>query len=225
MASANRVPIHRMIHGRLSERQDVDTYQVALKAGTTLIARMDAYVLGSTVDPLMRLLDADGRVLSINHDYYHLDPFITFDVSRSDHYYVQVMGFPYPANASQNFGNGDGYIYQLLLTNRPYMKASETLKKEGSVRLNLDGWNLHDVLFPLGRAGILPHYSDRATEALRRLIHMENLSLEEEPNDRLEIAKGISQAAGGSLDHPEDVDWYRWSPEAHTWYQLEVPKN
>ena len=93
MANANRVPIHRMVHGRLSERQDVDTYQVALKAGTTLIARMDAYVLGSTVDPLMRLLDADGRVLAINHDHYHLDPFITFDVSRSDHYYVQVMGF------------------------------------------------------------------------------------------------------------------------------------
>ena len=146
-----------MIHGRLSERQDVNTYQVALKAGTTLIARMDAYVLGSTVDPLMRLLDADGRVLAINHDYYHLDPFITFDVFRSDHYYVQVMGFPYPANASQRFGNGDGYIYQLLLTDRPYMRASETLKKEGSVRLNLDDWNLHDVSFPLDRAGILPH--------------------------------------------------------------------
>ena len=60
---------------------DVDTYQVALKTRTTLIARMDAYVLGSTVDPLMRLLDADGRVLAINHDHYHLDPFIAFDVS------------------------------------------------------------------------------------------------------------------------------------------------
>ena len=45
MANANRVPIRRMVHGRLSERQDVDTYQVALKAGTTLIGRMDAYVL------------------------------------------------------------------------------------------------------------------------------------------------------------------------------------
>ena len=222
MANANPVPIHRMIHGRLSERQDVDTYQVALKEGTTLIARMDAYVLGSTVDPLMRLLDADGRVLAINHDHYHLDPFITFDVSRSDHYYVQVMGFPYPANASQRFGNGDGYIYQLLLTDRPYMKASETLKEEGSVRLNLDGWNLHDVHFPPVRDGILPRYSDRATEEQRRLIHMENLSPEKEPNDRLETATGISQAARGRLDHPEDVDWYRWSPEAHTWYQLEV---
>ena len=43
------------------------------------------------------------------------------------------MGFPYPINAGQRFGNGDGYIHQLLLTDRPYMKASETLKEEGSV--------------------------------------------------------------------------------------------
>ena len=46
----------------------------------------------------------------------------------------------------------------------------------------------------------------------KRLIHMKNLQLEE-PNDRLETAAGISQAA--RVD-PED------GLVSYTWYQLEV---
>jgi hypothetical protein len=46
------------LNGRLEKNGDVDSYAVDLRAGQTLVARLEAYTLQSPLDPVMRLLDA-----------------------------------------------------------------------------------------------------------------------------------------------------------------------
>ena len=45
-------------------------------------------------------------VLDWNHDHYYLDPCIFYEVPSTGYYWVQVMGFPYPATASEELGGG-----------------------------------------------------------------------------------------------------------------------
>lgn len=48
------------VNGRLEKNGDVDSYSVALQAGQTVVARLEAYTLQSPLDPVLRLLDAQG---------------------------------------------------------------------------------------------------------------------------------------------------------------------
>src|SRR5207249_8651814 len=45
------------INGRLEKAGDVDSFAVALEAGQTLVAWLEAYTLASPVDAVLRLLD------------------------------------------------------------------------------------------------------------------------------------------------------------------------
>ena len=218
---ANPSPMGSMIHGRLRERQDVDTYALALRANTTLIARMDAYVLGSTVDPLMRLLNRQMQPVAINHDSYYLDPFIAYDVTVTDTYYLQCMGFPYPANASEQLGSGEGYIYQVYVTDGPYLRTADWPEGSHPQTMILDGWNL-DSPTTQRAMGLSTPWVDFPTAAQADLINAKGLATEEEPNDDSDHATRISAGSRGSLQSQQDVDWFRWTASKGTHYSVSI---
>ena len=56
------------INGRLEKGGDVDSYAVWLEAGQTAVAEVDAYVLASPLDAVLRVVDDQGRQLALNHD-------------------------------------------------------------------------------------------------------------------------------------------------------------
>ncbi|MEP6670394.1 MAG: PPC domain-containing protein [Chthoniobacter sp.] len=104
------------ISGRLDKAGDVDSFAVTLKKGQALTAWVEAYVLASTFDGMLRIVDESGHELAFNHDGRTLDPDLTWEAPRDGTFIVQLMGFVYPATAAVTLTGGDGCVYRLHLT-------------------------------------------------------------------------------------------------------------
>lgn len=107
------------ISGKLDKGGDVDSFAVALKKDQTLTASLDAYVLASTFDGLLRIVDEHGTQLAFNHDGRTLDPVLAWTAPRDGTFIVQLMGFVLPARAEVSLTGGEGCIYRLHLTTEP----------------------------------------------------------------------------------------------------------
>src|SRR5687768_4994304 len=70
------------ISGRLDKAGDVDSYAVTLTRGQTLTASVEAYVLASTFDGMLRVVDPNGTALAFNHDGRTLDPRLVWQAPR-----------------------------------------------------------------------------------------------------------------------------------------------
>jgi hypothetical protein len=112
------------ISGRLDKSGDVDCFAATLKKGQTLTAWVEAYVLASTFDGMLRIVDDGGHELAFNHDGRTLDPYLTWQAPRDGAFIVQLMGFAYPATASVALTGGDGCVYRLHLTTAPQPRVS-----------------------------------------------------------------------------------------------------
>jgi len=104
------------ISGRLDKAGDVDSFGVTLKRGQTLIAWVEAYVIASTFDGMLRIVDEKGDELGFNHDGRTLDPLLAWEAPRDGAFVVQLMGFAYPATAAVQFTGGEGCVYRLHLS-------------------------------------------------------------------------------------------------------------
>ena len=112
------------ISGRLDKAGDVDSFVVSLKKGETLTVWVEAYVLASTFDGLLRIVDPSGTQLAFNHDGRTLDPFLAWKAPRDGTFIVQLMGFVYPATSGVGMTGGEGCIYRLHLTTAAVSQAA-----------------------------------------------------------------------------------------------------
>jgi hypothetical protein len=117
VAKAQRIDhLPATISGRLGKGGDVDSYAVTLEAGGTLHAALDAYILASPVDAVLRLVDAAGRELALNHDNgRNLDPALTWTAPAAGTFVLQVFGFAHPATSDVKFTGSDACVYRLHL--------------------------------------------------------------------------------------------------------------
>src|ERR1051326_8185597 len=108
------------LNGRLDKAGDVDCFGVSLKAGQTLIASVDAYILASPMDAVLRLVDARGGQLALNHDHSGtLDPFLTWTAKDSGDYVLQVFAFAFPFGSDVRFTGGNSCVYRLHVARGP----------------------------------------------------------------------------------------------------------
>jgi hypothetical protein len=104
------------ISGRLEKPGDVDSFGVTLKQGEPLTASVEAYVLGSPFDGMLRIVDSTGTQLAFNHDGRTLDPLLFWTAPSDGTYVVQIMGFAYPPGSGVNFVGNENCVYRLHLT-------------------------------------------------------------------------------------------------------------
>lgn len=141
----DKLPV--IVNGRLEKNGDVDSFAVKVAAGQWLVASLEAYVLGSTMDGMLRITDTNGVQVAYNHDgNFTLDPFIAWQAPKAGTYVVQAMGFSYPANSSINFDGGTGNIYRLSLTTGPYLDYAYPtgVMRTNLAKVKVTGWNLLD---------------------------------------------------------------------------------
>ena len=208
-----------LVHGKMDRRQDTDMFRVHLKQGDTLIARLDAYVLGSTTDALLRIMDEDSRILDWNHDRYYLDPCVQFEVPATGYYWIQVLGFPYPATSSEQLGGGDGYIYSLFLSNAAYLREVNVSTHE---TVQLTGCNLGKDRATPDKRDSDKNSMELVTDQQMNLILTPNIDQEQEPNDQVENATPLTSNRRGNIQSPEDIDWFSFAAAKNKWYQFEI---
>ena len=107
------------IHGQLDKAADVDGYAVNLRKGIPVLARLDAYALGSPVDCFLHVLDARGAQLMTVSDARNLDPECIFTPPEDGAYVFRVAGFAHPPTADVAFAGGSGRTYQLTVSEAP----------------------------------------------------------------------------------------------------------
>ncbi|NJO44636.1 MAG: S8 family serine peptidase [Oscillatoriales cyanobacterium RM2_1_1] len=116
---------------------DVDFVQLDLAAGEEVTFDIDASEFGSSLDPILRVFNADGDQLAVNDDFDGLDSFISFTANTAGSYYVGVSGY---SNFDYDpFGEGSGFgfstgEYTLTIT---VEQGGEIPTSPGSHRLNL----------------------------------------------------------------------------------------
>ncbi len=212
-----------VINGRLEKAGDVDSFGVVLAAGQTLVAGLEAYVLESPVDAVLRVTDAQGAQLAWNHDGRTLDPFLTFTAPAAGPYVVQVMGFPHPATAEIRFYGNERCVYRLRLDGGPCGGFTLPLGARRGVtnRLHVVGWNLPadfdadtELVVPtMGRDWLVTTVRvPGLANAMRVPLGDGPEMMEAEPNDRAEAANALEVpgAATGALASGLDVDRYRF---------------
>lgn len=134
-----------LVNGSLGKNDDVDCYRVSAKAGTTLVASMDALAaFGSPIDGVLQLTDAAGYVLMQSQDERGFDPQIAYAVERDGEYVVRVFGLASVPNSSIRFSGSEDAIYRLTLTTGPFVERAwpAAVQVGNSAEVEPRGFNL-----------------------------------------------------------------------------------
>ena len=145
-------------NGRLEKTGDVDSFRVELARGQTLVASVEAYVLASSCDALLRVVDAAGTTLAFNHDHITSDPMVVFAAPQDGAYVVQVMGHKYPASTDVNFAGGADGVYRLHLSTGPVVRNTWPLAAPRGRKswVSLEGWNVAAAPVEVEEGSALP---------------------------------------------------------------------
>lgn len=112
------------VNGALEKAGDVDCFAVALEAGQTLVASLDAHgALGSPVDTVLEVVGETGGYLARNLDARGLDPRVVFTARRAGTVVVRVYGFPSDPNQTIALAGSSDYVYRLSLAAGPVVAA------------------------------------------------------------------------------------------------------
>ena len=104
------------LNGQLEKRGDVDSFEVKLTAGQWLVARVEAYGIGSPMDPTLHLLDEHGVRIAFASDTQNADPLLTHRVERTGTYFLQLVAFAHPPGADVQFTGGKAAVYRLAIS-------------------------------------------------------------------------------------------------------------
>ena len=212
-----------VVHGKLQVGGDVDSYQVRLKAGQTLVANIDAYTAGVSMDALMVLRDKRGVKLEFNHDAHSLDPRLIWECNRDGEYVLQVAAFKFPANSTSSFSGGADHVYRLTLTNGPYLRHAQV---DGDGQVTLVGWNLKrkTLAAPKSVNGELLVDGDAVNGPLYLSKSDDPCRIEKEPNDTNATSQDIAipSIIFGQVAKPGDIDRYAFTVKKGERHQFDL---
>ncbi len=106
------------VTGRISEPKESDAYRATLKKGDVLSLRLEARILGSPLDPVLTVADADGKTLQkVDDTPTSRDAEMTFTAPADGQYRITV--------ADLNRRGGWRFVYRLSVAHpQPEFKAS-----------------------------------------------------------------------------------------------------
>ncbi len=113
------VSLPTMIDGRIDTPGDWDVYRVNADAGETIVAEITARRLDSSLDSILKITDAAGKVIAVNDDHadiasglntHHADSFVMFQTTTAGPVFVHV-------GDTANSG-GEAFAYRLRISHR-----------------------------------------------------------------------------------------------------------
>ena len=202
------------VTGRLEKNGDVDSYAVDLRAGQTLVARLEAYTLQSPLDPVLRLLDSRGVQVAWNHDEVRsLDPLLAWRAEASETYVLQVFAFAYPADSDLRFSGSPKGVYRLHVTTDPVARHAWPLgvSRTTDTRASWGDWGASSVsseAIEVPASAVAPGAVSHSLRIPGRAVPLElpvgegREWVEIEPNDLAATAQalGIPSAVSGDLN-------------------------
>lgn len=217
----------RQLFGVLQKGGDVDVYRVTLKAGSTLVATLDAQnLLKSPLDALLQVTDERGNVVAENIDTHNLDPQVVYQAKQEGVYAVRVMGFPESPDSTISFVGNDNCQYRLTLTTGPHLESvfPSAIQLQQTVNIkpigiqmpdNLAAWNV-----TAQNIGELPLNHPLATG--QWAITVVDHPVIAEPMSTEATAAIPPVAFCGSIDQPQQTDAWLVQLEKDKTYRIET---
>ncbi len=223
-----------VINGRLEKAGDVDSFAVTAEQGKWIVAAVDCYALGSSVDPVLQILDERGVRVAFNHDTHNLDALVAWQVPRAGTYTVQVLGFAHPPASDIAAKGNAAYVYRLTITTGPFARFAYPagVKRGTKAPVSLLGWNLD-------KAGGIQTVDATHASAADQFLFLAaaptgdplwldlgdaNELNEAEPNDTPATAQPIMFPAtlNGRIDKPGDVDRFIFAAKKGERFNFQV---
>jgi len=206
------------VNARLDKAGDVDGYRVTLKKGQTLVARVEAYALGSPVDVMAHVLNENGNRVVTASDARNLDPFFTFAAPEDGIYTVQLAGFSHPPQANVAFTGGNTVVYRLQISDGPVVTHMHpaAVSTHAKTETTLQGCNLDPAktIHVIEPAAIRIHQGLAWVDAPDAFAPLQAVpvtgvaAVEKEPNNQAAEAMPVKadSVIGGCVSENQDQD-------------------
>jgi len=98
-SKAQKVSLPIIVNGRADRPGDWDVFEVAGKAGETIVAEVHARRLGSPFDSFVKVTGADGKIIALNDDHYdaasglntdHADSYLMVKLPADGKYFIHL---------------------------------------------------------------------------------------------------------------------------------------
>jgi hypothetical protein len=217
-AKANPVPVPCVVSGRIEVAEDVDYFKFHADAGQTftfevVCARIQDKIhdLQKHADPMLTLVDADGRELAANDDFFFADPLLSHTFTKAGDYFIQVRDSKYDGDPR--------WAYALRITDRPYAthvfptaaNPGQTVEVEpvGSARLVKPRVSLQTPAEP-GLHTLPLDLAGTKTNPVTLIVSPLPQVIEQEPNDSPDKANRVTIPCGinGRIGAPRDLDHF-----------------
>jgi len=199
-----------------SESESYDYYRFHAEAGSRLSVEAVARRMGSSLDPVVRLLDAAGHELAYADDDESTGPDgrFTYRFQKTGDYWVEIRDIRYAGNAN--------YRYRLRIGDFPLLSAPYPMGvRQGTASLvQAIGADVGPIA-PLtitagpavdGRRPLSARYAEGQGSGLSTLaVSAAPEQTEVEPNDKPESAAPLALvgAINGRFERAKDRDYYR----------------
>ena len=117
MRNAQTIVLPVVVNGKIEHYRDKDVYRFQARPGDEVVAEVNARRLHSPLDSLLRLTDAEGKVIAWNDDAprpnlgkqtHHADSMLTARIPKKGFYFIHL------SNAQSQ--GGDEYAYRLRVS-------------------------------------------------------------------------------------------------------------
>lgn len=221
-----------VVNGRLEKAGDVDSFALQAEQGKWIVAAVDCYALGSSVDPVVQILDERGVRVAFNHDTHNLDALVAWQAPRAGTYYVQVLGFAHPPAADVAAKGSPAYVYRLTLTTGPFAHSAFPmgLTRGAKGAVELVGWNLPKAAQPVDgtRVAAAEQLLFLPAEPTGDTLWLDVADAadvtEREPNDTAAKAQPVTFPAtlNGRIARPGDVDRFAFPAKKNERFNFQM---
>ena len=215
------------INGQIYGERDVDYYRIPLETDQLLVCEVLAGRIGSSLDPLVEILDSSGKKLTTSICFLGSDPVIALRAPKTGYYLLRVGNISFHGSAS--------HVYRINLTHKPIVQAAFPPGGQADTTRELE-FLLFDgtaegtllkktVTFP-GHTNSTPtsftlqpheHWQPTTLTVSARPNHSE-----QEPNDQVAEARPIAlgDSVYGQFATVTDQDWFRLATKQGVTYTI-----
>jgi peptidoglycan hydrolase CwlO-like protein len=133
--SANQVTLETIHNGRSDKPGDVDMYRIMPATSGVIVAKAEAAILGSLMQPVIELFDPHGRQLAVSRRILTQDAAIVFEAKAGEELLLTVRDVVY--------GGGTGYPYRLVVDTRPFAEFALPSVPDQPVAAAIDVFGRH----------------------------------------------------------------------------------
>ena len=200
------------VNGQISGERDIDFYRLSLTAGDLVCCEVMARRIGSRLEPVISILDADGRPLTTQRDHLGNDPVVAFRAPRTGTYYLQIKNVSF---------HGDlAHVYRINLEKGKFARYCHPLVAQQGIEQSFsliylagDGTlaQLEQSIAVPANATTLQITHPELANTLTIPVDSQRHIAEAVENDTAETAMplALGSSVDGQLSHSRDQDWFQ----------------